>query len=427
MAKSGRGQTRRDAKNRVLRPGESVRANGKYQYKYHIDGKPHFVYSWKLEPTDKLPKGKQPCLSLRELEKQINTELAVLSNIVDGQMTVCELVDRYLKTKTGVRQSAKQGYVTVQRLLAKEKFGSQKIRNVKISDAKLFLIKLQQEDGKSYSTIHNVRGVLRPAFQMAVDDDILVKNPFGFQLQTVLVNDSVTREALTKDQMRKFLKFIHDDVVYCKYYEVVYILFHTGMRISEFCGLTLRDIDLQNKTVNIDHQLQRTADMRYIIVETKTDAGKRKIPITDDVAAMFQAIIEDREAPAVEKIIDGYSGFLFYDKEGKPLVAMHWQNRFNNMVKRYNDIYRIQMPNITPHVCRHTYCSNQAKAGMNPKTLQYLMGHSDISVTMNVYTHVNFDDAEEELRRMEEFRKAQAEVEKKNPSKPTSQVLFKVI
>ena len=427
MAKSGRGQTRRDAKNRVLRPGESVRANGKYQYKYHIDGKPHFVYSWKLEPTDKLPKGKQPCLSLRELEKQINTELAVLSNIVDGQMTVCELVDRYLKTKTGVRQSTKQGYVTVQRLLAKEKFGSQKIRNVKISDAKLFLIKLQQEDGKSYSTIHNVRGVLRPAFQMAVDDDILVKNPFGFQLQTVLVNDSVTREALSKDQMRKFLKFIHDDVVYCKYYEAVYILFHTGMRISEFCGLTLKDIDLQNKTVNIDHQLQRTADMRYIIVETKTDAGKRKIPITDDVAAMFQAIIEDREAPAVEKIIDGYTGFLFYDKEGKPLVAMHWQNRFNNMVNRYNDIYRVQMPNITPHICRHTYCSNQAKAGMNPKTLQYLMGHSDISVTMNVYTHVNFDDAEEELKRMEEFRKAQAEIEKKNPPKPTSQVLFKVI
>ena len=63
MAKAGRGQTRRDSKRRVLRPGESVRADGKYQYKYHIDGKPHFVYSWKLEPTDKLPKGKKPCLS----------------------------------------------------------------------------------------------------------------------------------------------------------------------------------------------------------------------------------------------------------------------------------------------------------------------------------------------------------------------------
>ena len=183
---------------------------------------------------------------------------------------------------------------------------------------------------------------------------------------------------ITKDQMRKCLKFVHDDVVYCKYYEVVYILFHTGMRISEFCGLTLKDIDLENRTVNIDHQLQRTSDMRYIIETTKTDAGTRVLPITEDVAQMFQAIIEDRNAPKVEKSIDGYSGFLFYDDNGMPLVAMHWQHRFNHMVGRYNDIYRVQMPNITPHVCRHTYCSNMAKSGMNPKTLQYLMGHSDI-------------------------------------------------
>ena len=141
---------------------------------------------------------------------------------------------------------------------------------------------------------------------------------------------------------------------------------------------------------------------------------------------MFQAIIEDRNAPKVEKAIDGYSGFLFYDDNGMPLVAMHWQHRFNHMVGRYNDIYRVQMQNITPHVCQHTYCSNMAKSGMNPKTLQYLMGHSDISVTMNVYTHIGFDDAEEELKRMEEFRKAQAEVEKKN-EKPMSQKMFKVV
>ena len=165
--------------------------------------------------------------------------------------------------------------------------------------------------------------MLRPAFHMAVDDDILVKNPFGFQLAGVLVNDAVTREAISKDQMRKFLKFVHDDVVYCKYYEVVYILFHTGMRISEFCGLTLKDIDFENRTVNIDHQLQRTSDMRYIIETTKTDAGTRVLPIIEDVAQMFQAIIEDRNAPKVEKAIDGYSGFLFYDDNGMPLVAMH--------------------------------------------------------------------------------------------------------
>ena len=79
-----------------------------------------------------------------------------------------------------------------------------------------------------------------------------------------------------------------------------------------------------------------------------------------------------------------------------------------------------------PHVCRHTYCSNMAKSGMNPKTLQYLMGHSDISVTMNVYTHIGCDDAEEELKRMEEFRKAQAKVEQKK-EKSMSQKMFKVV
>lgn len=75
---------------------------------------------------------------------------------------------------------------------------------------------------------------------MAVDDDILMKNPFQFELAGVVVNDSVTREAITKEQMRNFLRFVHDDILYCKYYEVVYILFHTGMRISEFVDLPLR-------------------------------------------------------------------------------------------------------------------------------------------------------------------------------------------
>ena len=205
---------------------------------------------------------------------------------------------------------------------------------------------------------------------------------------------------------------------------MVYILFHTGMRISEFCSLTPKDIELENRIVNIDYQLQRSSDMSHIIETAKTDAGTRKIPIIEDVADMFRTIIEDRDLPKAEKVIDSYTGFLFYDNDGNLLVAMHWQHQFNHMVGRYNDIYRVQMPNITPHVCHHTYCSNQAKAGMNPKTLQYLMGHSDISVTMNVYTHIGLDDAEKELRWIEELQKPQAEAEKKNDANAVSQKMF---
>ena len=214
---------------------------------------------------------------------------------------------------------------------------------------------------------------------------------------------------------------------YCKYYEVVYILFHTGMRISEFCGLTIKDVDLENRIVNIEHQLQRLSDMMLVIEPTKTSAGTRKIPVTEDVAKYFQAIIEDREKPKVEKVVDGYTGFLFLDDKGLPLLAMHWEHRFNNRVKRYNDIYRVQMPNITPHVCRHMYCSNMAKSGMNPKTRQYLMGHSDIGVTLNTYTHLDIEDAEDELKRLEDLQNARKELERTQGEKTVSQKMFKAI
>ena len=418
---------RRDKKHRVLRRGESVRANGKYQFKYHVDGKPQFVYSWRLEPTDPLPIGKKPCLSLRELEKAIGYDLDNRLDPTGRSMTVRELVNRYVTTKIGVKPTTKAGYKTVQKFLDKNEFGGRKIGTIRTSDAKLFLIKLQQEDGKSYSSIHTLRGVLRPAFQLAVDDDILMKNPFDFQLANVLINDSVTREAITKEQMKSFLKFIKDDNVYWKYYDVVYILFHTGMRISEFCGLTINDIDLENGIVNIDHQLLRNSGSNKYIQSTKTNAGTRKLPIKEDVRECFKRIIEDRPKFKCEKMIDGYTGFLCLDKAGEPLVAMHWEGRFSHMVGRYNSIFKVQLPKITPHVCRHTYCSNQAKTGMNPKTLQYLMGHSEIGVTLNTYTHLGLEDAAQEMKRMEDLEKARKEINGEEKEKTMKQKMFRVV
>lgn len=92
---------------------------------------------------------------------------------------------------------------------------------------------------------------------MALEDDLILRNPFEFQVSVVLVNDSVTREAITVDQMRKFLNFVKEDEHFSRYYEAFYILFHTGMRISEFCGLTVKDLNMKEGKINIDHQLMR--------------------------------------------------------------------------------------------------------------------------------------------------------------------------
>lgn len=394
-------EKRRDSKNRILRNGESQRKDGRYVFKYvDAKGQQQFLYSWKLEPTDKLPKGKRDDLSLREKIKQIQKDIA--ENIVPhgGEMTVVQLVERYVAQKTGVRHNTEAAYKTVINVMRKEEFGARRIDKVKLSDAKLFLIQLQK-NGRGYSSIHAIRGVLRPAFQMAVDDDLIRKNPFEFMLATVIVNDMVTREAITRKQERAFLEFVQNDKHFSRYYDGIYILFKTGMRISEFVGLTLNDIDMDNRVIDINHQLQRKRDGVYIIVPTKTNAGTRKLPMSEDVYECFKRIIDNRPKPKVEPMIEGQTGFLYLDKNGMPMIALHWEKYFEHIVDKYNRTYKVQMPKVTPHVCRHTYCSNQAKSGMNPKTLQYLMGHSDIGVTLNNYTHLGFEDAKDEMQKMQ--------------------------
>lgn len=395
-------EKRKDRKGRILRNGECQRKDGLYQYDYvDLDGRAKCLYSWKLEPTDPLPQGKRKCKSLREKEREVQRNMDDGIVPYGGQLTVLELTRKYILQRRGVRETTRAGYKTVTNILQEEDFGARRIDKVKLSDAKEWLIKLQQIDGRGYSSIHSIRGVLRPAFQMAVDDDLIRKNPFGFQLATVIVNDSVTRDAITHDEKRKFLKFVNNDKHFCKYYDAIYILFFTGLRISEFCGLTIKDIDLKERTINIDHQLLRSGQMQYYIEPPKTEAGKRIIPMSEDVFKCFQRIVSSRKKRKVEPIIDGYTGFLFLDKNNMPKVALHWEKYFEHIVEKYNKIYRIPMPKVTPHVCRHTYCSHCASSGMNPKHLQYLMGHSDIGVTLNTYTHVDFDNVRTEVRSLE--------------------------
>ena len=165
----------------------------------------------------------------------------------------------------------------------------------------------------------------------------------------VVVNDSVTREAISRAEERKFLRFVKEDSHFCRYYEGIYILFKTGLRISEFCGLTISDIDFKEHTINIDHQLQKKSKIGYYIQETKTTSGTRKIPMTADVEECFQKIIEKRNPPKAEPMVDGKSGFLYFDKNGSICYSLHWEHYFQHIIQKYNNTYKAQMTVITPH------------------------------------------------------------------------------
>lgn len=402
MSKKKDADRRYDKKGRLLRTGEMQMSDGRYRYKHPPvvkGGKEIVLYSWRLEMHDRYPKGKRKDLSLREKERALMMDLFNEITPEGGHYTVLDLVETYTSLKQGVRPSTRAGYKTVINLLKKDPFGARRIDKVKLVDAKIWLVNLQK-NGKGYSSIHTIRGVLRPAFQMAVDDDMIRKNPFGFELASVIVNDSVTREAMTPGQERMFLSFVKNDPHFCRYYDGIFILLNTGLRISEFVGLTKKDIDFKEMTIRIDHQLIRYNEIGYKIMPPKTEKGNRLVPMSDEVAAAFRRIIKDRQKVKKEVIVDGYSGFIFLDKDQNPMVANHWEKYFQHIREKHNSIYVEKLPRITPHVCRHTFCSRMAHAGMNPKTLQYIMGHSDISVTLNVYTHTHFEDVKEELQRL---------------------------
>ena len=380
-------EKRKDSKGRLLRTGESQRKDLTYQYRYtDVTGKRRTVYAKDLK-------------ALRQQEAKIQKDIGDGILYSEGKINVIERVERYVSLKQGVRHATKVGYNFVLNLIRKEDFCHRGITTIKTSDAKLWFMKLQR-DGRGYSTITTIRGVVKPAFQMACDEDIIRKNPFAFSLAGVVVNDTKKREALTPEEQERFMTFVREDVHYSRYYDEFNVLLGTGMRVSEFCGLTISDLDFENRKIRVNKQLIKEKGGVYHVQKTKTDSGVRFIPMSDEVYRSLKAIVANRKLPRKELLVDGHTGFLLLDKNGNPKVGLHLEHHMQWALKKYQRTHEEPLPTITPHVLRHTFCTNMANAGMDLKSLQYLMGHSDVAVTLNVYTHTSYAQAEQSMQRI---------------------------
>ena len=381
-------EKRRDNKNRILRTGESQRKDGRYAYKY-IDtfGNPQFVYAWKLVPTDKTPAGKREDISLREKEKEIQKDLDDGIDTLGKKMTVCQLYAKQIRHRANVRHGTKQGRKQLMRILEEDSLGACSIESVKLSDAKEWALRMKDK-GYSFKTINNHKRSLKAAFYTAIQDDCIRKNPFDFQLNTVLEDNTEPKVPLSPTQEASFLSFVQNDKTYQKYYDEIIILLGTGLRISELCGLTESDIDFEHKLINIDHQLLKVSGIGYHVETPKTKSGIRQIPMSTKVYEAFKRVLNGRER-ADKLIVGGYSNFLFLNRNGLPKVAINYDTMFRGLVKKYNKSHEEALPKVTtPHTLRHTFCTNLANAGMNPKALQYIMGHSNINMTPVSYTHL---------------------------------------
>ena len=392
-------EKRRDNKGRILATGESQRADGRYAYKYtDANGKVQFIYSWKLTPMDRTPKGKRDDLSLREKIKQIQKDMADGINTNGSKMTVCQLYEKQNASRTNVKENTVTGREYLMRMLKEDVIGSRSIDSIKPSDAKEWAIRMHNK-GYSYGTINNAKRSLLASFYIAIEDDLIRKNPFRFNLSDLIENNTKTKEALTENEESRLLAFVQNDKTYQKYHDAIVILLGTGLRVSELCGLTLNDIDLDKRVINVSHQLLYAKKRGYYINTPKTASGVRQIPMSDKVHEAFQNVLE-KHKQGKNINVEGCCDFVFLNQKGYPMTGSNYVCAFRNLVKKYNKHHDDKLPSFTPHVLRHTFCTRLANKNMNPKSLQYIMGHANINITLNLYAHASLDSVKAEMARL---------------------------
>lgn len=379
---------------KTLRPNEYYNPKTK-RYEYHYKdcfGKARVISSYRLEMTDQLPKGKRSSKSLREKEAEIN---ACLENNIDvdgAKLTLLEVVDRYLNflyNRKKLAHNTKVGYNVTVNTLKQYKLGYMEIGKIRPEHCEEWLADMK----KKYrgSSIQTQISLIKRTFEYALDYDYVAKNPF--RRITTDRSDSKKMKALSVEDMNRFLNFCLNDTHSSHCYDMLYVLFWSGLRASELCGLTLDNIDMDNRMIVVDKQLQ-CVNHTHVVLPTKTMNGKRIIPMTDGVYESFQRIIKNRylkgdiEPVCFDEQGNAYEGFVFLaTRSRRTIVRGHVEEYLRNCIKRFNNANPDNpIRKFEPHICRHTFATNMQY--LPPKTLQYILGHGNIATTMDNYVDV---------------------------------------
>lgn len=386
---------------KTLQPNEYYNPKTKrYEYRYKdIFGKNRVISSYRLTPTDQVPKGKKTGKSLREKEAEINALLEDNIDIDGSKLTLLELINQYLESlynRKELSHNTKTGYNVTINCLKQYKLGYMELRKITPAHCEAWLSDMR----KKYkgSSIQTQISLIKRAFEYAVDYDYIAKNPF--RRITVDRSDSKPMEALSIEDMNRFLAFCSEDSRSAHCYNMLYILFWTGMRVSELCGLTIDNIDLDRRVLKVEKQLQ-CINHKHVVLKPKTSNGIRYIPMTDGVYNCFKDTLEKRylkgdvEPVCYDERENAYDGFVFLaTRSRKTIVRGHVEEYLQNCINRFNT----QNPDnpirkFEPHICRHTFATNMQL--LPPKTLQSILGHGDYRTTMNNY--IDAKSTEEQL------------------------------
>ena len=242
------------------------------------------------------------------------------------------------------------------------------------------------EEGYRTTTIYQTRIALYNMLEFARENDVIITNPCKKSLKSDMGKPSEKKEALTIEVQKKFL----EAVVGYSYENQYRFILQTGLRTGELIGLRWDDIDFENRTMKIE----RTMEYRYKVGEwrvgpPKSQSGYRTIPLTDEAIRILR---NQKAKNSKLKVIPlEWREVVFLCRNGTPVK----NSTYDTGLFKYCD--RVGIPRFSMHVLRHTFATRCIEAGMKPKTLQKILGHANIGITMNLYVHVTDDEKHREI------------------------------
>lgn len=245
------------------------------------------------------------------------------------------------------------------------------------------------DDNMALSTLKIIAAVMNGCFQRALKNGLIERNPVKLA-ELPRQKEKVIRQAMTQEQQALFMEYAKASYLY----NLFAVMLRTGMRSGEIRGLKPSDVDKKKYVIHIQRTLKYIEGRGYFEDTPKTRTSKRDIPLTDDLEVLLDA---QRNYWGFK--VERMDRYLFCNEKGEPLSRDRLQAEIDRIVKRIQTDGH-DFPRITPHIFRHTFATRAIEAGMQPQTLKTILGHSSLSMTMDLYSHVLPNTKAEEMRKI---------------------------
>lgn len=309
---------------------------------------------------------------------------------IPEDITLSEWYEYWITAKKRtVRIGTYERLSTVYRLHIKPYIANKPLKNITAMDCQKLLNKMA-DDGYKSKTICLVKIVLHNMFDYACQNDALTKNPCNKSVKWDIGEPSSERKALTIDQQKTFLNAIfgHKHELYYRF------ALQTGLRAGEIIGLEWEDVDLKRKTIVVSRTRRFvSAEKGWRTGEPKTKSGARVVPLTSEAVRILEQ--KKREALKLQNIKPEWRNTVFLNGNGEPASNGSLDTGIYAVCKKAG------IPAASMHILRHTFATRCIEGGMNAKTLQVILGHSDISMTMNIYVHMTDEQKMKEICNVE--------------------------